>query len=60
MVLSEDKESYLVVADAPELGHASLLLTTAQSAVTQWTPLSGLARQWKPTTFPIDDPVKHA
>lgn len=40
MVLSEDKESYLVVADAPEPGHASLLLTTAQSAVTQWTPLS--------------------
>lgn len=34
MVLSEDKESYLVAADAAELGHASLLLTTAQSAVT--------------------------
>lgn len=41
MVLSEDKESYLVVADAPEPGHASLLLTSAQSAVTHWTPLSG-------------------
>lgn len=41
MVLSEDKESYLVGADAPEAGHASLLLTTTQSAVTQWTPLSG-------------------
>lgn len=37
MVLSPDKESYLVVADAPVLGHALLLLTTP---VTQWTPLS--------------------
>lgn len=41
MVLSEDKESYLVVVDAPEPGHASLLLTTARSAVTQCTSLLG-------------------
>lgn len=52
MVLSEDKESYLVVADTPEPAHASLLLTTTQSTVTQWTLLSALAWQQKPTIFP--------
>ena len=52
MVLSEDKESYLVVADAPEPGHASPLLTTAQSAVSQTDSLIGLSPAGNPPHFP--------
>lgn len=43
MVLSGDKKSYLTVAGASEPGHALLRLTTAQSAVNQWTTLSSSA-----------------
>jgi len=42
MALSEDKGSYLVAADVPERGNELWLLTSAKSAVTQWT-LIGLS-----------------